>query len=60
MTGILTKGGNLDVDTVRTPCEEEHRNSTSEKTAEIASKSPEAKGDSSQEELIMPIPDLPN
>ena len=39
MTGILTKGGNLDVDTVMTPCEEEHRNgsdtSTSERTTGI-------------------------
>lgn len=52
------------MDTVRTPREEEHRHGsdtpTSERTAEIASKSPEAKGDSSQEELIMPIPDLQN
>lgn len=48
MTGILTKGGNLDVETVRTPCEEETQKSLKRKTAEIASKSPEAKGDSSQ------------
>lgn len=52
------------MDTVRTPREEEHRHGsdtpTSERTAEMASTSPGAKGDSSREELIMPIPDLQN